>query len=266
MLGAVQGLAEFLPVSSSGHLAILQRLFGLNPDGLLFFDIVLHLGTLVAVCSVFYKEIFALFKKPFKTLLYLVAATAPAGVVGLLFSRFDFLEKYVLAGNFAGYFLAAAFLITAAVLYSAELYAKRTRKSLPLNGRVALSMGFAQAVAVLPGISRSGSTIAAGTFAGGSREEVSRFSFLMSVPIILSGFALELIKTFTYQPTACVASGQEGQFGLCVGIGFAAAAVFGLFSIKIMLKAIKKANYKWFAIYLAILSAVCIILQATGCI
>ncbi len=267
ILGIVQGLAEFLPISSSGHLAILQRLFGLDPEGLLFFDIVLHLGTLAAVCTVFYKDVIALFKKPFKTLLYLIAATIPAGIVGLLSSFTGVLENVILGGEYTGWFLAAFFTVTAAALILAEAVAKRRKTFLPLNFKTTFTMGLAQAVAVLPGISRSGSTIAAGTLAGGRAEEVSRFSFLMSVPIILSGFLLETVRGLTdANASFSAAFANNAGFGWCIVIGFVASALFGLLAIKITYNAIKKANYKWFSLYLIILSVVCIILQCTGCI
>lgn len=266
VLGVTQGLTEFLPVSSSGHLTFLQRIFGVDIGGAeLFFDIVLHLGTLVAVCVVFRRDIAALFKKPFKTLIYLIVATIPAGVAGLLLD--DVISGAIMGGKYVGAYLAAFFLITAAVLFATEIYAKRRKRLYPLGWRTALPMGVAQAVAILPGISRSGSTIAAGTFAGGSAEDVSSFSFLMSIPVILGSFAASLLK-------GLIRGGEESlkysfevagpQFGWCVAIGFILSALSGLFAIKVMLRAIKRANYKWFSLYLTLLSVACVALQCTG--
>lgn len=266
VLGLTQGLTEFLPVSSSGHLTFLQRVFAIDIGGAeLFFNIILHLGTLVAVCIIFWKDILALFKKPFKTLLYLIVATIPAGVAGLLLD--DIIDEHILGGTYVGVFLAVFFIITAGVLFATEIYAKRRKKVLPLCWRTTLPMGFAQAIAILPGISRSGSTIAAGIFAGGDNDEVAHFSFLMSIPVILGSFIVELAK-------GLIKTGEESlaysfqvagpQFGWCIAIGFIVSAVAGLFAIKVMLNAIKKANYKWFSLYLVLLAIACIVLQCTG--
>ncbi|MCM1545813.1 MAG: undecaprenyl-diphosphate phosphatase [Clostridiales bacterium] len=266
VLGLTQGLTEFLPVSSSGHLTFLHRVLGINIGGAeLFFNIILHLGTLVAVCIIFWRDILDLFKKPFKTLLYLVVATIPAGVAGLLLD--DIIEEHMMGGKFAGAYLAAFFALTAAVLFATEVFAKRRKRVLPLCFRTTVPMGFAQAVAILPGVSRSGSTIAAGTFAGGTAEEVSKFSFLMSIPVILGSFSVELVK-------GLVGEGEKGfaysfgvagpQFGWCIAIGFIISAAAGLFAIKIMLAAIKKANYKWFSLYLVLLAIACTVLQCLG--
>ena len=192
VLGLTQGLTEFLPVSSSGHLTFLQRVLGVDIGGAeLFFNIILHLGTLVAVCVIFRRDILELFRKPFKTLLYLVVATIPAGVAGLLLD--DVIEEHLMGGQYVGVVLAVFFTLTAAVLFATEIFAKRRKKVLPLGWRTTLPMGFAQAIAILPGISRSGSTIAAGTFAGGTAEDTSKFSFLMSIPVILGGSAVRLV-------------------------------------------------------------------------
>lgn len=262
VLGLTQGLTEFLPVSSSGHLTFLQRVLGIDIGGAaLFFNIILHLGTLVAVLAIFWKDVVALFKKPFRTLLYLIVATIPAGVAGLLLD--DLIEEHVINGAYAGIFLAVFFLITAAVLFATELYAKRRKKILPLCWRTTVPMGLAQAVAILPGISRSGSTIAAGIFAGGDNEEVAHFSFLMSIPVILGSFLVELVKGLIKTGEESLSYSFEvagSQFGWCIAIGFIISAVAGLFAIKVMLSAIKKANYKWFSLYLLLLSITCIVL------
>lgn len=264
VLGLTQGLTEFLPVSSSGHLTFLQRVLGIDIGGVaLFFNIILHLGTLVAVLAIFWKDVVALFKKPFRTLLYLIVATVPAGVAGLLLD--DLIEEHVINGAYAGIFLAVFFLITAAVLFATELYAKRRKKILPLCWRTTVPMGLAQAVAILPGISRSGSTIAAGIFAGGDNEEVAHFSFLMSIPVILGSFLVELVKGLIKTGEESLSYSFEvagSQFGWCIAIGFIISAVAGLFAIKVMLVAIKKANYKWFSLYLLLLSITCIVLYS----
>ena len=265
VLGLTQGLTEFLPVSSSGHLTFLQRVLGIDIGGAeLFFNIILHLGTLVAVCIIFWRDILDLFRKPFKTLLYLIVATVPAAIAGLLLD--DVIEAHLMGGKYVGIVLAVFFTFTAAVLFATEVFAKRRKRELPLCWRTTLPMGFAQAVAILPGVSRSGSTIAAGTFAGGTAEDVSRFSFLMSIPVILGSFAVELIKGIIDKETGFAYSFQVAgpQFGWCIAIGLIVSAIAGLFAIKVMLAAIKKANYKWFSVYLVLLAIACVVLQCTG--
>lgn len=260
VLGLVQGLTEFLPVSSSGHLAFFQRCFGMQ-DITLFFSIILHLGTLVAVCVIFWRDILDLFKKPFKTLGYLVLATIPAGVVGLLLD--DIVEAHILNGAYFGIIIALLFLVTAGVLFATEVYAKRRENTLPLCFRTVIPMGLAQAVAILPGISRSGSTICAGTFAGGKSEDIAKFSFLMSIPVILGSFVIELYKGISRGTIQQNFAEGGATFGWCVALGFIVSAIAGLFAIRVMLKAIRKANYKWFSLYLVLLAIVCIILQFT---
>ena len=263
VLGLVQGLTEFLPVSSSGHLAFLQYVMGVDADSALFFSIILHLGTLVAVCALFYKEIIGLFKKPFKMLLYLVIATIPAVVVGLLFSVLDVDDKFY-ASRFIGILLGLFFLCTAALLFYTEFVAKKRENALPLSYRTTVPMGLAQALAVIPGISRSGSTICAGTLAGLDKEEVAKFSFLMSIPVILGGFVLELGKGLYTGELQADFAYNGSQYGWCIAIGFIISAVAGLFAIKVMLRAIKNANYKWFSLYLVALAIVCFALNGTG--
>lgn len=266
VLGLTQGLTEFLPVSSSGHLTFLQRVLGIDIGGAeLFFNIILHLGTLVAVCIIFLRDIIALFKKPFKTLLYLAVATIPAAVAGLLLD--DVIEEHLMGGKYVGVVLAVFFAFTAAVLFATEMYVKRRKNTLPLCWRTTLPMGFAQAVAIMPGISRSGSTIAAGSFAGGTAEDVSKFSFLLSIPVILGGFLVSLFKGLISEGEKSFSYSFEvagPQFGWCIAIGFIVSAVAGLFAIKVMLAAIKKANYKWFSLYLILLAITCVVLQCTG--
>lgn len=259
VLGLVQGLTEFLPVSSSGHLAFFERCFKIE-NITLFYSIILHLGTLVAVCAVFWKDIVDLFKKPFHTLGYLVIASVPAAIVGLFLE--DPIEELI-NGTYFGIWLAVFFVITAVLLFATEMTAKRRENTLPLGFRTVLPMAFAQAFAVLPGISRSGSTICAGTIAGGRSEDIAKFSFLMSIPVILGSFAVSLLKGLVNGSIQAEFSSGGASFGWSIAIGFLVSAISGLFAIKVMLAAIKKANYKWFSLYLVILAAVCVILHFT---
>lgn len=261
VLGTVQGLTEFLPVSSSGHLTLLQKILGYDIGGgsMMFVNVMLHLGTLLAVVVVFRKDILALFKKPFKTLLMLIVATIPAGVVGLLFN--DKIDS-LFGGDNALFLLAVCFSTTALLLLICELVALRTKNPRSLGWRNAVPMGLMQAVALFPGISRSGSTIVAGTLTRAKSDDVAKFSFLMSIPVILGSVVVELKGVVFDHPESVTAMGWAGAVGILVGI--VSSAVFGLLAIKVMLKVIGKANYKWFAVYLVILSLTCIWLQAAN--
>jgi len=259
LLGTVQGLTEFLPVSSSGHLELLHRLLGVDFGGnALFVDLILHLGTLLAVVVALRKEIAALFQKPFRTLFMLVAATVPAGIVGLLFGdRIDALIR----GEYGMILLPVFFSVTAVLLLVAEFVAQRRRKSQKFGWKHAMSMGAMQALALFPGISRSGSTIVAGVLSGAEKEDVARFSFLMSIPIILAGALLSTIDVIR-NPEAVSAIGGAGFTGIAVG--FVCSAVSGFFAVKFMLRVIQKADYKWFALYLTVLSLACLTLTGAG--
>lgn len=261
VLGLTQGLTEFLPVSSSGHLVFFQRIFGIEEGGL-FFNIILHLGTLVAVCAVFWKDIIDLFKKPFHTLGFLVIASVPAAITGLLLE--DVIDGMTSDFAYIGAVLAALFTVTAAVLFATEMFAKRREHTLPLCWRTIIPMGLAQAVAVLPGISRSGSTICAGTLAGGNSDDVAKFSFLMSIPVILGSFVISLIKGLVKGDIQADFAANGAEYGWCIALGFIISAVVGLFAVKVMLKVIKKANYKWFSLYLVLLAIACVVLQCCG--
>lgn len=263
ILGLVQGLTEFLPVSSSGHIAFFQGIFGISEDDIaLFFTIILHLGTLVAVCVVFWRDILDLFKKPFHTLGFLVLATIPAGISGVLFKVFD-LDAILLSREYMGIILAVFFMITATVLFVTEMVVKRRQNTLPLCFKTVVPMGLAQALAVLPGISRSGSTICAGTLAGCKSEEVAKFSFIMSIPVILGSFAVELFMGLKDGEIQQSFTTGGATLGWSVALGFIISAIAGLFAIKVMLKVIKKANYKWFSLYLVLLSLTCVVLHFT---
>lgn len=259
ILGTVQGLTEFLPVSSSGHLSLLHRIFHADFGGNeLFVDIMLHMGTLIAVFVVMRKRILSLFKKPYKTLLMLVVATIPAVIVGYFCgNKIDDLFN----GEGGVLYLGLCFAVMAVLLIICEVISRRNQKGNPLGWRSAVSMGLMQALALFPGISRSGSTITAGVFTGVKRDDVANFSFLMSIPVILGSALLSGID-LARAPASVSAVGLSGFIGLSFGI--ICAAVSGLFAIRFMLKVIAKANYKWFSVYLAVLSALCISLFCAG--
>ncbi len=261
ILGTVQGLTEFLPVSSSGHLSLLQRVlnYSIGGGGMMFVNVMLHLGTLFAVVWVFRRDILALFKKPFKTLLMLIVATIPAGVVGLLFnSEIDEL----FSGELGLGLLALCFSFTALLLLITEYVARRRKQFEPLNWQHSLTMGCMQAIALFPGISRSGSTVFAGTVSGAKREDVAKFSFLMSIPIILGSVAVEIKDIVFPEEGVTVAMAAPEIVGMIFGVLF--AAVSGFFAVKVMLKVINRANYKWFSLYLVLLAVCCLSLDVAG--
>lgn len=259
ILGTVQGLTEFLPVSSSGHLELLHRLMGADFGGnTLFVDIILHLGTLLAVVVVLRKEIAELFRKPFSRLFMLVAATVPAGLTGLLFR--DGIDS-LMQGSGGVALLALFFAITAVLLITAQTVSERRKHCVPLGWKHALLMGAAQACALFPGISRSGSTIVAGVLSGAEKRDVARFSFLMSIPIILASALLSVIDV-VQAPETVTTIGGAGFVGIAVG--FVCSAVSGFFAVKWMLRIVQNADYKWFSLYLLLLSAICITLSCAG--
>ena len=245
ILGLVQGLTEFLPVSSSGHLILVREIMGLN-NGVngqfnLMFDIMAHVGTLVAVVIVLYKPILDLFKKPFKRLAMLVVACIPAVIVGFLFK--DYIEDYFSTAKYLCFF----FLFTAVIMLVSEILAKRNKKPKELGWGSAIAMGVMQGVGVFPGVSRSGSTIFGGTVVGTDSKQIATFSFLMSIPIILGSLLLSVIDV-----AQAGALAQIDWFSIFVGAASAFAS--GYIAVRVMLKLIAKADFKWFSLYLLIVS------------
>jgi undecaprenyl-diphosphatase len=186
ILGVVQGITEFLPVSSSGHLVLLQQIFGIE-EPVLLFDTMVHMGTLVAVFAVLWQDIWDILRKFFQPLtLFLVIATLPAVIAALLFNKQ--IERAFASPSFLGF----SFLITSALLLFSELLYRRKKPGAPdgsSEGKMtwldALIIGLLQAIAIIPGISRSGATLSGGLFRGLNRDFVVRFSFLLSIPAIL---------------------------------------------------------------------------------
>lgn len=251
VLGIVQGLTEFLPVSSSGHLFLLNEIFGVDGDFLLL-SIILHLATLLAVIIVFYKDIWQLIKHPFsKQACNLYIATIPTVAIVFLF-KFALGNIFENASLLPFCFMVTAVLLLITYLLSNKKVEDRSYEN-DFNGTVkwtsALGMGIAQGLATIPGISRSGSTICTGLLLGESRKESAKFSFLMSIPIIIASMLYEIIFTSSSQTLS-----QIGIVPLLVA--FVSAFLVGIFSIKFMLKIVEKAKYYYFSIYLFILSIV----------
>lgn len=236
LIGFIQGLTEFLPISSSGHVVLFGSLFDL--DNLLLLSVVAHVGTLFAVIFCYRKRLIELVKKPFnKTNINLLIATIPTVVIVLLFNHF-------IEDNFSTKTLIWGFLLSAVLLIIADFKKDSYR---PVNKRSALYMGLAQGMALLPGISRSGSTLVCGLLVGVEKNEALDFSFLMSIPIIIASAVYESIKLFTMQLTVN---------WLGIFIVMITSFVFGILSIKLMLKIVKKNKLYFFSIYLIVLSLI----------
>lgn len=245
ILGIMQGLTEFLPVSSSGHLVLLQNIFGISCDVILF-DIILHLGTLFAVIIVYRKSLTDLIKHPFsKKMRFLVVGTIPTLIVALLFK--DFFEN-----AFSGSLLFVGFLATSLLLIIADYCSKKYKNYKTMNYSLISVMGIFQGLAIFPGLSRSGSTTTSALVLGVKKEEALEYSFLLSIPIILASLLYELI--FSPITLSSIGFGQ-------ILTGFLASLLFGIFSIKFMIKIIKNNTYSYFAIYLIILSIFLILNQ-----
>ena len=235
ILGIIQGLTEFLPVSSSGHLIIAQKLFGIE-GGVVYFNVAVHLATLAAVCIALWSEVFKLIKKPICKMTGLLAiATVPAVIAGLLLN--DIFDTITASGVTVGLGL----LVTGSVLIITSYIKKGNRDLSDLKWHDALIAGLAQAVAIIPGISRSGMTITANLSLKLKRELAVKFAFLMSIPVILGGFILE-----TYQ---MISEGAGSVEWMSVTVGMLAAGVSGYFAIKLFIRTVMKGRLKWFAYY-----------------
>ena len=245
--GIVQGLTEFLPISSSGHLVILHSLFRIDKPQL-DFDIVLHLGTLAAVIYYFRRDIAKLLTKDRRTAFFIVIGTLPAAVVGIL-ARESIDRLFVMPK------LVSAMLILTGLwlgLASAiKFYYKKTGYRKPLGLWNALLIGLAQAAAIMPGVSRSGSTIATGISLGLEAEEAFRFSFLLSIPAVAGAALLKLPKALG------AVSWSRGANFL---IGGFTAAIVGLLALKLLSSIIKADRLYVFSIYCLVVGSLGIIL------
>jgi len=249
LLGLTQGLTEFLPVSSSGHLVLFQKIMGVDPGSasFMFFDTMLHLATLVAVVIVLRKDIMKIIRNPLgKTMRLLVVASVPALILVIFFG--DFFET-----AFGGGFLGFSFLITGLLLVIAERLANPSRKLNAARYTDALAMGVAQGIALLPGVSRSGATMSGGLMAGLDRETVARFSFLMSVVAILG--------SVVFQAKDIVQAGIGTLPLVPILIGTVTAALSGILAVRFMLNFIRRHKLYGFAIYVFVLGALVVLDQ-----
>lgn len=262
LLGLIQGLGEFLPVSSSGHLLLARLFLGIQTDTpvMKMLDILLHIGTLIPVLIIFRRDWIDMILHPVrnKTLFLLLIASLPTLAVYLaaktLFPAVDGFSVFD-----SGWFLGSSFLITALFLLLCDRVSFRNKER--SGGRIgipqALVMGIFQGVGMIPGISRSGSTILGGISTGLTRTNAAKFSFMMSAPAIVASLLME--------GKDAISEGYAGEIAFVPSlIGVFTAAVIGYLSIRFMLKIISKAPLSWFALYLSVLGLVFLVLQIVG--
>ncbi len=263
ILGLVQGLAEFLPISSSGHLSVLQNLFGMKEADTLF-DVLLHFATLISICAAYWqdiadmvKEVIGFFKdinhpkpeegdpKPARRLVFMIAiATLPLLVV---LPVKDYIDKL----NNSTYFIGAALIITGAILYLSDRMqnGRKTEKNMTVID--AVKIGAAQAIATVPGISRSGATITAGMATGLNRNFAVKFSFLMSLPAVLGATLVKLYDAIN--------DGVDVSNFPAYLLGMAIAGITGFFAIRIIKKLTQKGKFGlfcWYCFFAGILTIV----------
>lgn len=239
ILGAVQGLTELLPISSSGHLYLLSEFF-FQWDISDSFDIALHFGTLLAICIFFFKDWIKLIKGGFKKVFkkedsaegkifwYIVAATIPAGIIGLIFEHY--LESYLTQPLI----VATALIVMGILLYVVDKKSKSETTYENMTFKQAFLIGISQVLAFIPGVSRSGATITVGRALKVDRESVAKYTFLLSTPIV---FAATLLKIF------------EFEFSIPFFVGVITSFVVGILVIKFLMEFLKKGSFKIFAIY-----------------
>ncbi|MDD5073257.1 MAG: undecaprenyl-diphosphate phosphatase [Candidatus Omnitrophica bacterium] len=238
VLGIVQGVGEFLPVSSSAHLIVVPWLFGWQEHSLAF-DVALHAGTLVAVLAYFWRDWFGIIRGRF--LWYIAVASVPGAVIGKL------LEEKAETVFRSPALIACAMGIFAVIFYFIDRYSRKTRTLKSLNFLDSLLIGISQALAIVPGVSRSGVTMATGIGLKFDREAAARFSFLLSAPIILGATVLKL------KDIGALASGENG---LSLFAGFIVSAATGFLSIRFLLNYLKRHSFTAFVIYRLVFSLV----------
>lgn len=250
ILGLIQGLTEFLPISSTGHLYLGRHLFGLDEAGL-FLDTMLHIGTLIAVVVVYKQELVRMIKQPFsKQTFLLIIGTIPAVIVGFAFN--DLFESISKTGTTIGW----EFLITGAILWMGDRVKAGAKNADDISYVDALFIGTFQAAAIFPAISRSGLTIAAGLFRKLDRETSAYFSFLLSIPAIAGGIILQFGDL--------VAGTHETITFGNLFIATISSALFGYVAVVGMIQFLKKQSLKIFSIYVWILGISIIALQTIG--
>ncbi|MGP1442310.1 MAG: undecaprenyl-diphosphate phosphatase [Anaerovoracaceae bacterium] len=263
ILGLVQGLAEFLPISSSGHLAVLQHMFGVDTDNVLMFTVMLHFGTLISIFFAYRHDIWDLLKELFALIkdivtgqgiqmnknetrrlgIMIVIATIPTAIIGLLFN--DLFESFYSNITFIG----VSLIITGTGLFFAENKGGGDKGVMEMSIFNALLIGVCQAIAICPGISRSGATMIGGLASRFERAHAVRFAFLISIPSVLGAFLMELSTVFKH-----AADGSGISLGIVLA-GITVAAISGYFAIKIMIKAVTDKKLIYFSFYTWIVGA-----------
>lgn len=235
ILGIIQGVTEFFPVSSSGHLVIFTNLLGVQKSGLLF-EVLVHFGTLVAVMVVYWEDIVSIVRRPFQKLsLLIVAGAIPTGIIGLVFH--DAFTKIFESVLVTGCML----LVTGTLLWLVDRYASSHQSLEKMGYGQAVLIGLAQGLAILPGLSRSGTTIAAALLTGLDRRSAPRYSFLLSIPVILGATLLELKD---------VALGDfDSTLLLPYLSGMVAAMVAGYLAITLFIRFVRQGKLHYFSYY-----------------
>ena len=261
ILGIVQGLAEFLPISSSGHLALLQYFFGVEADSVLLFTVMMHVGTLVSVFIIYRKDIWALILELIDTIkdlctgkgpridsspmrrmgFMIIVATIPTALIGLIFE--DFFES--LYASIVS--IAIGLIFTGIILFVAERMGKSDKGPMEMKWRHAIFIGIMQGIAICPGVSRSGSTLFGSLISGLKREFAVEFVFLISIPSILGSVVLEMPKA--------LAEGMDASMVGPLILGVILAALSGIFAIKAMIKVVSNKRLIGFTIYVWIVAA-----------
>lgn len=261
LLGLVQGLTEFLPVSSSGHLMIVRELLGVDAEGFMDFTVTVHFATVLSTLVVFWGAIWAILKGLFKFkyndetdyFFKLCVSMIPVAVVGFCFK--DQVEMLFGDGLRT---VAVCLFITAALLCLSDILTHTLKiKNNYRNGISywqALLVGLGQACAVAPGLSRSGTTIATGLISGVKRENMAQFSFLMVLAPIIGEQLLDILDMVTGEAVP-----SEGVGAVALMLGFIAAFLAGLFACKVMIALVKKAKLSWFALYCAIVAVLLLV-------
>lgn len=259
ILGIVQGIAEFLPISSSAHLIIFRDVFGIGAtmsnNVALSFDIALHLGTLLAIGVFFFNDFIKMIGKGLtkgikdkqgKIFWYLIIATIPAAIAGLLFEN---IIESIIRGNL--YVIATALAIMGILIYLADKYSSSKKEVKDMTMKDAIIIGCSQTLALIPGFSRSGTTIATARTLGIDRESAAKFSFYLSAPVVCGAVVLDLLDKATWQ----IIAANLQTFLLGIAIAF----IVGLICIKYLLKYLQKHNFKIFMIYRLIIAAIVIL-------
>lgn len=263
LMGIVQGIAEFLPISSSGHLLVLNKILNIQEPSM-FIAQMLHFGTLISVLIVFFEDvknmiiefikmIVKLLKrekfeinKDQKLALLIIVASIPTAIIALCFE--DIFSAYY--NNLRS--VSLMFMITAIMLFVTDKYPSKNKKAFNLNYLSAFGIGMVQGIAIMPGISRSGSTIFAGSILDLNKSEAARFSFLISLPATFGAFLFGLKDVLK--------SGEAVSFNLSIIVGILTSAVVGIVSIKFLLNLLNKNKMSYFSIYLVVISILTFIL------